>query len=207
MTVWCLPSIDPVWREACLSTLDPRIRQRTLVIDNSVRNRGVAASWNLGIERARKTGSEWLILLSESMRFGPPGGRDFEEKLSEPWCDSLFGWHLIAWHMSVFDTVGVFDEVFWPAYGEDTDFLYRMGLADLPSPRENGRRGALVDVDATHCGYAHAVVTGLVHPHLTLQAERYKAKWGSDQGSEKFTHPYDDTRLDWRAVTVGPSRP
>ena len=205
MTLWVLPSIDRAWREACLSSLAPHLRERVLVVDNSVMNRGVATSWNLGIDRMLSEGHEWLILLSESMRFGAKGGTDFVDQLSGAWCDSLWGWHLIAFHRTTIETVGRFDPGFHPAYFEDTDYLYRMGLAGLPSPRENGRRGPLlIDVDAGDMGTEHGIRSGLVRIDLTKCAAYYERKWGGPQGEEKYRTPFDDPSLDWTWVAKRP---
>ncbi|MGH9093847.1 MAG: glycosyltransferase family 2 protein [Acidimicrobiales bacterium] len=200
---WVLPSLDPEWRRACLASMADPIHVRTLVVDNSRTNRGVAASWNLGAGTMRAQGHEWLVIVSEAIRFGLAGGLDLEAALDDdpgyPWVDALFGWHLIAFRASTIEAVGRFDEVFWPAYMEDTDYLYRMGLAGIASPRENDRpRRQLTHIDAVDAGTEHGLRTGRVRVDFGEQARRYRQKWGGDQGHETYRTPYGDPTLTWR---------
>lgn len=199
MIQWVLPSVDVEWREACVATLHPSIRERLLIVDNTVTNLGVAASWNRGVGAAVAAGAEWLVLLSESMRFGVAGGTDFEARLDGQYCDSLWGWHLIGFRMTTLERVGRFDEAFF-AYCEDTDYLYRLHLAGMASPRENDRPGRvqLTGIDAHDGGTEHSIRAGLVTVNLSQMAAIYRRKFGGDQSHETFTHPYNRPDLDWR---------
>ena len=72
-----LPSIDAEYRDACLAGLAPEVLKHVIVVDNRFTNRGVATSWNRGARHVLQHGIDWLVILSESTRFGPRGGRDF----------------------------------------------------------------------------------------------------------------------------------
>lgn len=203
--VWVLPSIDPEWRHACLGTLAPEIAERTLTVDNTVRNRGVAGSWNLGRARAINARADWLVLLSESMRFGDPGGRDWETTLREAdpvydWVDGLFGWHLIGFRRTLLERVGAFDENFYPAYSEDSDYLIRMHLAGYASPRENNRpRLQVTGIDATHMGFNHNVDTDppRVKVDFGAHARYWRSKWGTEPPKAATAHPFGDGSKHW----------
>lgn len=207
MITWVLPSIDRAWRRACIDRMAPEIRARLVVVDNGRANRGVAASWNVGIDVMRALGHEWIVLLSEAVRFGAAAGQDWEEVLTEDegsaFIDGLFAWHLIAFRASTIARVGYFDEAFWPAYGEDSDYLYRLHLAGMASPRENDRPGRrqVTGIDATDLGYAHGVKDGLVFVDFGGVADRYRSKWGGDQGHETYTTPYGNPDLTWADIT------
>lgn len=204
-TIWVLPSIDKHRGYACWETLHPDVACRTILIPNYDHNIGVPASWNFGVRRVlQDPDAEWLVLLSEAIRFGTPGGEDFEDQLAGAWTDGLFGWHLIGFHRDTLQRVGLFDEMFSPGYFEDTDLLYRMHLAGLPSPRENDLPGATrnVAVEAADLGTEHSLTSGLVTVNLAAQADKYRTKWGGDQGAERFTRPYDNPGMDWRSVTT-----
>jgi hypothetical protein len=163
-------------------------------------NLGVARSWNFGIEYARAKRAEFMFVLSTSVVFNDGGlglhefvravlvasdaGQDVQG------IDTQLGWHLHGFRTSVFDVVGTFDEHFWPAYFEDTDMLYRMGLAGLNSPRENGRGWPHLDVDATCERDADTLQSGLVNIEFGRLEAYYVRKWGGKQGEEKFTTPF-----------------
>lgn len=221
MTSWLmvLPAIDKAQLAGFLDTC--RLpRENILIVDNSGgspiqwglkppwrgrpahrarRNLGVSASWNLGVRAVLAERLDWLVIASTSLRFGEPGGLDFIEGLGrcgdEGSACSLYGWHLVALARSTLETVGEFDEGFF-AYSEETCMLYRMGLAGIASPRENGRPHCWIDVDAEYGRQAAALVDGLV-PEVSLQAsaDYYEMKWGGPQGAETFTTPFGDPRI------------
>lgn len=192
-----LPSIYPLWTERCIATMDEGLRTDTLIVDNTEHNRGVAGSWNLGIDCMEQRRSDWLILVSASMRFGAPGGRDFLAELvadtDSPAVEALFlGWHLIAFRRDTIERVGRFDEVFYPGYYEDIDYSRRAALAfhfAAPYWRK-------VEVDASHAGHAHGILLGGVEVQSVKQERRYMRKWGGPKGAETYRHPYGDVHLD-----------
>lgn len=181
-----LPSIHKPWTDRCLRgcLLDP------MVVDNTQHNRGVAASWNLGIDEVERTGADWLVIISAAIRFGPPGGYDFLEALdANP--DALaveaaqgIGWHLVAISRRTIETVGRFDENFWPAYYEDIDYGRRMWLAF------NQEQWPRVHVDVSIAGVSHGVDLGGAVIDNELLQTYYRRKWGGDKGEETLTAPF-----------------
>lgn len=188
--VMVVPSIHPPYTRRCLDS--SRIpASRVLVVDNTEQNRGVAASWNLGLAVMREQRADWLVICSAAVRFGQAGGLDLVEQL-EFHGDALAvepvstGWHLIALHRRVFDRCGVFDENYWPAYFEDVDMGRRITLAFGDShglwPK--------VDVDASVVSNAHGVVLAGVDVNAPRLAAYYRSKWGGDKDHEKFDTPF-----------------
>lgn len=225
-TLIVLPAIERASAMRCLLSMRPEVRAATLVVDNggaepavpheqvpslglagrvyTGTNLGVARSWNLGRTAVIEgVDVEWLVLLSEAVVFGNPGGFDLLGALGDiyashvsveqvPGASTQLGWKCAALRRFALQLVGPFDDGFWPAYCEDTDYLYRMGLRGLPSPRENGTSWPFVEVQAS-CpqGDAHALRAGLVPPDVPARSnDRYVAKWGGPQGAEQFTHPW-----------------
>jgi hypothetical protein len=215
-----MPAIDEQLARTSVKSMSEALRSRLLLIDNTDdahiapnvecrtmavgMNLGVARSWNVGVQYASHCHADYLLLLSQSVEFGAPGGDDLIAHMHErsPFVmmHTQHAWHTLMVARNVFRQVGLFDPIFWPAYFEDTDFLYRMGLAGLPSPRENGGKLDQVVIDATLIGTALMVRNGRVKPDFGALAAKYEAKWGGPQGKERFRHPYNDARLDWRAV-------
>lgn len=215
--LFVVPVVDPVRAERLDRSMAPGLRRhvcwvlnchtywrprddRALVVARRG-NRGVAAAWNVG--RGLVCGGEygWLITCSEAIVFGDAGGRDLVDVLPEPsntkvddgWLGTQgFGWKLQAHNRCLLADVGEFDENFWPAYFEDTDYLYRMGLRGWPSPRENGRACTWVEVDANldGDGDAHAIRLLGIDVDLERLDDYYRRKWGGPQGEETFTTPF-----------------
>lgn len=211
-----LPVIDPDMGEACMRSMEAIDPKRVIVVDNThtgafetccpwapgdwyrkpLTNMGVSASWNKGVRRVLAEQRDYLVICSTAIHFNDGGvgliaaldGTADEYGLE---VDNALGWHLIAFGRLVFETIGEFDEAFYPGYWNDTDFLYRMGLAGLPSPRENGRWMPRVMLDIGDRGSALALIGGLVSADMRAQGELYRRKWGGDQGAETFTTPYD----------------
>lgn len=205
-----IPAVDPIALNKCMRTLrvDPA---RVIVVNNSPHelvmpwepgqlvdartNLGVARSWNIGAQRVIDEGADLLIMCSTSCRFGAAGGQDLIDQLDQAneWGIETIdnGWHLVGFTRATLELVGLFDDGFWPAYFEDTDYLYRMGLAGVNSPRENGRSQPYVRVDVDKGRNAQALVDGLVSIDMGAIERRYVAKWGGKQGSERFRTPWN----------------
>lgn len=194
---WVLPSIDIAYRNLCLESMSPDVRARTLVVDNTAYNSGVSAAWNCGILEMQMADHEWLILCSESMRFGPTGGEDFERQLDHDWTDSLFGWHLVGFHRDTIERVGRFDENFF-AYMEDSDYLIRLHLAGRASPRLNDRQHRWVEnVDAYHEGTEHTLRAGLYRVPWSSLIAYWQRKWLTAHPEHATDHPFGIPDRDW----------
>lgn len=206
------PSFDAMW-----DTMHPRLRERALVIDNTVVNLGAAGSRNAALAQARWERVDWIVEVSPVTRFGPTGGLDMIAALDEhadAWViqsAAPVNWHCIAWSVRMHDIVGTWDENLHPIYGEDGDMSRRIHLAraeeaGIEAARLGGQpeqffraRWACVPIDAWITMYGHsAVLAGIVIDQAPLWAY-YSEKWGSRSGAETFTRPFNrtDVGLDW----------
>jgi len=95
-------------------------------------NLGVAASWNLACRLAYR--DPWVMIASDDVTF-PPGaleewavlsGGD-KVVLSETWPH----WCAFSLGMGIVSRVGLFDEGYYPAYFEDTDYERRLTRAEI----------------------------------------------------------------------------
>lgn len=236
--VICLPALNPEWAHACTESMHADLRIQTVVVDNTKdglrdeliarwvyrhprnENLGVAASWNVGLDIAEAEGADWLVVLSEAVRFGETGGLDLLDALDACHLANYsllldgasaqefypiahfndFAWHIQAISRMTWERVGAFDPIFRPAYFEDTDYLYRMGLAGLPSPRENGGKFFHATIDAYDLGNGHSIQQGLAEVRMGDLEGHYVRKWGGRQGQEQWRHPYNDPSLDWTHI-------
>lgn len=187
-----LPSIYAPFTRACLGTLHPELKDNILVIDNTVNNIGVAASWNKGIERMKERNTDWIIFLSATMRFGQPGGIDLIEQLkttelmvAEP--EMGHQWHLMSIRREVIERVGLFDENFYPAYYEDSDYGQRIRYAF-----DHTFKWAKIFIDVSSMGNAHGITHGKVRMSPDKNINYYIKKWGGLPGQQKYLFPFNN---------------
>ncbi len=178
------------------------------IIDNWKENRGVSGGWNLGIERAQAAGCDYAIIMNDDSIFekgtidklveaidsgagfvvSAINRRDQIDDLPyeiRPGCDySCF----IMNPQSFFDTVGRFDENFYPAYFEDNDMERRILLSgNKPVHR----------TDAMH--FHRGGGTQYYDPNPTVSGEMFEnnryyyiRKWGGEPLQEQFVNPFDN---------------
>lgn len=159
-------------------------------------NIGCGRSWNIAIREVLDRGIDYVVLVSQSMFFGPELHTTWRAQMDRWWGAKVIeaeshSWHLIALHRSCFEAVGVFDPAYYPAYFEQTDFCYRLRMVGL----EQGFVRA--SVNALSRGIAQGVnVSGVSCPAGPL-LEHYRERWGGEKGHETFVQPYGDKPLDY----------
>lgn len=147
-------------------------------------NMGVSRSWNIGL----RANADWTFLVSIACCF--PNG--FSEVLAQMWQANEYcflttmAWHCNAISRKCVDLVGEFDENFYPAYYEDTDYYRRMNLAGVPY---NG----YTPIPAYAITIANSVSAEVnnLNVNYQAQADYYKEKWGGYPGGEKWDIPFD----------------
>lgn len=93
-------------------------------------NIGVAASWNKMIERAKLLGYSHVMILNDDviMEKDP---FDIEKFIEENPADFYTGHGYFSFIIPIatYEKIGKFDENYYPAYYEDTDYTYRLQVA------------------------------------------------------------------------------
>jgi len=201
-----LPYVIGTYAQQCLSTCRFD-KDSLLVIDNSANNIGIMASHNAGIDKMYADGTDWLICMSASVRFGKSGGLDFiaELETSDQMVlegAGLFGWHLIAFRREVFEAIGYWDENFTPYGFDDIDMILRFQRAFYGPTGENHKLQLWNKVvgdwwDAN--GMAHSVKEGRVEANTDRQLDYFMRKWGR--------HPGESTVLAWPTPFNNPQFP
>lgn len=204
-----LPWVYKPYRDECLKNC----KLNVVEVDNSVDNIGIMKSHNFGIDLMRETDSDWLIIMSAAIRFGPQGGLDFlaslddyfvsisaasEHTLRERGEVGIFGWHLVAFSRECIEKVGKWDENFTPYGYDDIDYAIRMMKA-FPDP-EYSRRVKKVAVDVTDTTMAHSLNLAGVQTDNAHHIEYIERKWGvclHGAGKENditkyYDHPFND---------------
>ena len=77
--VTVLPFAYRPYLEECKATMHSDFAQNVYFIDdtNPDNRIGIMRAHNMGIDRMRELGADWLIILSAAIRFGEAGGLDF----------------------------------------------------------------------------------------------------------------------------------
>jgi GT2 family glycosyltransferase len=111
-------------------------------------NLGVAASWNLFLRIAFEMNKySALIIANDDIILGENTlqsminkAREFPEAVISAGPEDSRGNEFSLFYIpkSVYETVGIFDEQFYPAYFEDNDYQYRMGLLGVPLIKSGG---------------------------------------------------------------------
>lgn len=157
-------------------------------------NLGVGRSWNVGAREVLERDLDYLVVMSASMRFGPMLHTTWKRQMETFWGSHLIeseghSWHLIAIHRTVFETVGLLDQNFHPAYSEADDLVTRMVLGGMPLSWPRAWVNALSQGVAVHVQHVSC-------PWGPLR-DYYATKWGGPKGEEVYTLPFGDQPLDY----------
>ena len=181
----CLNRFDLLERAvACFD-----VPHELFLIDNSVNNRGVAASWNAIMREGFGRGYDWVFLASNDC-FVAPG--TLQKAIDVLDTGDVGIWHVFAGNFfaisrKTVERIGWFDENFWPAYCEDCDYSRRCDLAGVT--RRNVP-GAVVE----HLG-SMTLKSGAKLPDVRPY---YIEKWGGLPGHERFAVPFNIQTTDAR---------
>lgn len=159
-------------------------------------NLGVARSWNIGAKRVVEEQLDYLIIMSQSMLFGPiketTWMRQMETFMGYDVIENTGNsWHLIAFHRRVFERTGYFDTNFHPGYEEAIDFHRRMQLVGFGNKGESGWTNVWVNALSQTVGAYSRLA--LAKP---LQ-DYYEKKWNGSKGNEKYTLPFGNKPIDY----------
>lgn len=150
-------------------------------------NVGVGASWNMLCDAFFKTGFENVLMLNDDIYLGKSEAQilDLISK-RKPFYRSTQDWCSFLLPKKTYETVGIFDAEFYPAYYEDSDYEYRMRLLSIPKYQVPELNPFLYQNNKT---LEKA-------PELRKLAEankqRYIKKWGGEPKKELFIKPFNN---------------
>lgn len=168
--------------------LNNKIKDERIKVITPGKNLGVAASWNLLCRMAFDNDFDNILLLNDDIYcgYGTEVVLKAIENSKTGIVQSFHNWSVLLLSKKLYEKIGAFDEVFYPAYYEDSDYLYRLKL-----------NGILHEVDASlNPEIALRSMTQEKNPELvneSMQANRlrYIDKWGGSPLLEKYDTPYD----------------
>ena len=184
----CYPNIDILIVDnginQQINTLNPKLR-----LFSQTSNLGVSASWNLICKTAFDEGFTHVLMLNDDIELVLKE-QDLLDTIAKHPIDTLLvqsgTWCVICIPKKVFETIGNFDEQFYPAYFEDDDYERRIKMqSEVFVKREPGLDPTL---------YRNSMTISK-EPRLNSNFERnkklYIAKWGGEPHKETFGSPYN----------------
>jgi hypothetical protein len=168
------------------------------------RNVGCAGAWNLICEWA---GNSPVVILNDDCAVAPDTFELMFETLA-PTFICARGFCCFRVDPEIYRLVGRFDEGFYPAYWEDTDYRRRLYLAGIPIVEWSSEEVEIISPGRTR------TPSGIVHgKHAAdgsyqgwtgeklawfkscyeANGRRYAAKWGGQLGKETFDTPFGVT--------------
>lgn len=171
-------------------------------------NRGVARSWNDGLIAMRTSGCDVMVICNDDIYFSP-GDLDtlaaVARKNRNKYIIQCAGWHdsydapigdhgmaCCVIQPIMVEVVGYFDENFFPAYNEDTDYAYRAQSAELEAVM-------VPDTMIHHIGSAAIRTDEQLRNQNYLTHGRndqyWQRKWNCPKGQHGFYHPFNDPTL------------
>lgn len=211
-----VPTMNEKVMDKCFQSINTKYHQNLYLVDNSEKgfaykygvafehhpeNIGIGRSWNIGAKKVVNEKMDYLVIMSATMIF--QNGMDdlvsFMESNTNSWgLETQHIWHLICLKRLTFEKVGYFDENFYPAYWEDTDYIRRMELANIHIPMAENPRLPKVNIDAISQGDATAMKSGL-KVNMQAMKDYFIEKWGADNSfasqedrDRMYDHPFNN---------------
>lgn len=163
-------------------------RKKHFQMFKSTKNLGVAESWNMIMKNGFKKGATHVMILNDDIYLGKkiheivqfleenPDGDFYVTK--NHWCAFIVT-------KRCYETVGLFDNRFYPAYFEDNDYCYRMRLAGMKQ----------IKTDFLNPVIFRNSMTIAKNPELNKNFEDnrlyYVTKWGGQPSKEQYKTPFN----------------
>ena len=151
-------------------------------------NIGVAASWNKLCKEIFKT-KDWALLVNDDVYLGYTNSRvNMCIEMSETGIvQSEKSWSVLLINKDLYEYIGEFDEGFFPAYFEDSDYLYRLRLNGVKQDIMHYLNPKIFRVSQTY-----EKAPDFVNLAMSVNKQRYIDKWGGLPYMETYTEPFDN---------------
>ena len=100
---------------------------------------------------------------------------------------SKLNWSVLLINKDLYEYIGEFDEGFYPAYFEDSDYMYRLKLLGLLHEVNH----SLNPIDAK-VSQTYEKAPELVNLAMRFNRQRYIDKWGNVPLLEKYKSPFNN---------------
>jgi hypothetical protein len=128
-----LDSIDfPIDNILIIDNSNSYKTNRDVKVFNMPSNLGVAASWNLGI-KCYPHAPYWVIGSNDNIFVAGSLKKILEASSPDKLVMTGQAWNTFSIGSNIVKKIGLFDENYYPAYHEDTDYMERIRLHDMNS--------------------------------------------------------------------------
>ena len=150
-------------------------------------NIGVAGSWNKLCHLIFKNYDNALIINDDVyLGYGTNVVDDVITEYPYSLIQSFASWSVFSISKHMYDYIGDFDEIFYPAYYEDSDYIYRMKLKGIRQDVTEKLNPQVLRISMTQ-----EKDPELVNESMKINRERYISKWGNSPLLEPFLTPYN----------------
>lgn len=151
-------------------------------------NAGVAASWNQLCKKIFEKHSHAVILNDDIFwGYGERVIKNFlQDHRKRPLITCSHGFTVFIISEKCYQSVGPFDENFFPAYFEDNDYVYRIKLKGL-----SVYSTMKIDPYVMRTSESSNKDRSLFENSFYKNKELYISKWGGEPGKEKFKKPFN----------------
>ena len=164
---------------------------------NFKKNIGVAASWNLICDEIFRT-KEYAVIVNDDVYLGYDSATieaSIQNALQECKEDQIFirsshSWSVFIISKALYKRIGKFDELFWPAYYEDSDYIYRMILAETRQIIDETISPRIYNISGSYDRNPE-----LVNFAMQINKHRYTLKWGGLPLLEKYKTPFGQSNV------------
>jgi GT2 family glycosyltransferase len=160
---------------------------KNIFVQNPRCNLGVARSWN----RICKFGfgiCDNVLLVNDDVYLGY-GEKTVHEAISlnkSGVMQSEHLWSVVLINKTMYETIGEFDEQFYPAYCEDSDYMYRMKLLGIRHDIN-----PILNPKVVRHGMTREMAPEAVDESMRINRIKYANKWGGLPLLETYTTPYN----------------
>jgi GT2 family glycosyltransferase len=157
-------------------------------VHTQAKNLGVAGSWNFLCDLIYSK-HDWALLINDDVYLGYDAeaiDKVVDDNNTFGIIQSHLNFSVILLQKDFYKFVGRFDEKFYPAYYEDSDYLYRMRLLGV----FQGVDAKLNPIDA-RVSQTYEKAPDFVNDAMKYSRQRYIDKWGDSPLLEKFKTPFN----------------
>jgi GT2 family glycosyltransferase len=159
-------------------------------------NLGVSGSWNYMLRKAyNEDGTDNVLLLNDDIVFGKSVNEVNTIISNHPNYQTVVGpkhWCTVLVSKRCIETVGYFDEKFFPAYYEDNDYAYRINLLHNADPENYN--GLELDLALNPKVFRNSMTIQkdkTLNKHFSENKKYFIKKWGGKPHKETFTKPFN----------------
>jgi GT2 family glycosyltransferase len=151
-------------------------------------NIGVAAAWNTMLTDMKANGYDYALILNDDIVLSKDIINIYEyvSNSNTKFSRIINDWSVFLISLDTFGEIGLFDENFFPAYFEDSDYNYRLKLAcvevDFP-------KILIPEIYRTSCSIRDNPV---LNQNFSVNRQYYIAKWGGEPSYELFNKPFNN---------------